>query len=343
MSPSTSSRVQGLLAATASAGFLGLSPILGRFAYSGGFLPVEVVGLRALGAALLLGAILVLGRRQLLTIYPIGLVGCLLAGWINAIGALFYYIAISRIDVGLGALLYSLYPGFVAIFLLFDGHPPTRLSLIRMTIAIPAVILITTTSSHHVDLIGILLMLGSSVLYALHLPINQRVLYEVPAPTVTFYTLVASCAVLLPMLLIQSTLGVTHPTSSWIVLGAMILALFLSRLTLFFGVKHLGGLQTALIGLGEMVVTVLLSVLLLGEELSTPQWIGAVLMVVSILLGVRERSSPTRLAPGAGFLSWLQPRSPEALLREALAAGTLPTMPQPRESVVQPPPPDTPA
>jgi drug/metabolite transporter (DMT)-like permease len=342
MSPSISSRVQGLLAAAASAGFLGLSPILGHIAYAGGFLPVEVVGLRALGAALLLGTILALGRRRLLTIYPIGLVGCLLAGWINGIGALFYYIAISRIDVGLGALLYSLYPGFVAIFLLFDGHPPTRLSLIRLTIAIPAVILITTTSAQKVDLVGILLMLGSSVLYALHLPINQRVLYEVPAPTVTFYTLVASSAVLLPMLLIQSTLGVMHPPSSWLVLVAMILALFCSRLTLFMGVKHLGGLQAALIGLGEMLVTVMLSVLLLGETLSTPQWIGAGLMAISILLGVRERSAPTRLAPGTGWLAWLQPKSPEALIRAALAAGNLPPLPTSRDT---PPPPtsDTPS
>jgi drug/metabolite transporter (DMT)-like permease len=328
MKVSASARTMGILSAATSAAFLGLSPIMGHLAFAGGFLPVEAVGIRALGAALILGVILAISNRRLLDIYPIGLVGCLLAGWINALGALFYYVAITRIDIGLGALLYSLYPGFVALFLLLDGYAPTRLSLVRLTIAIPAVVLITISGTHTIDLIGVLLMLGSSALYALHLPINQRVLYEVPAPTVTFYTLVASTAVLLPMLLIQNSFGVPHPAGSWMALGGMVLALFLSRLTLFLGVKHLGGLQTALIGLGEMLVTVGLSVTLLGETLSVPQWIGAGLMVLSILLGVGEASSPTRLAPGTGWLAWLQPKSPEALLREALANNPLPAFPR---------------
>ena len=45
-------------------------------------------------------------------------------------------------------------------------------------------------------------MLGAAALYALHLPINQRVLYEVPAPTVTLYTLLAMSAVVVPAYLV---------------------------------------------------------------------------------------------------------------------------------------------
>jgi drug/metabolite transporter (DMT)-like permease len=322
-----SSRNTGLLAALSSAFFLGISPTLGKTAFTGGFLPVEVVGLRALGAALLLFIVIFFTKRSLLQIYPIGLIGCLLAGWVNALGALFYYSAITRIDTGLGAIIYSLYPGFVALFLLLDGYPPSRLSVVRLAIAIPAIVLITSTGEHHVDLIGVLLMLASSALYALHLPINQRVLYEVPAPTVTFYTLVASAAVLLPMLLFNSSFGAVHSEISWLALGGMTLAIFFSRLTLFLGVKHLGGLQTSLLGLGEMLVTVCFGIFLLKEQLSPTQWLGGLLMAASILLGVREPSSPTRLAPGAGWLAWLQPKSPEELVREALASGRLPPLP----------------
>ena len=35
------------------------------------------------------------------------------------------------------------------------------------------------------------------------------------------------------------------------------LVTFFSRLTLFLGVKHLGGMQTALLGLGELLVTLI--------------------------------------------------------------------------------------
>ena len=323
------SRSVGLAAALSSALFLGVSPTLGKAAFAGGFLPVEVVGLRALGAALLLLGIILIGRRSLLQIYPIGLIGCLLAGWINALGALFYYSAITRIDTGLGAIIYSLYPGFVALFLLLDGSQPSRLSMVRLAVAIPAIVLITSTGDHPIDIVGVLLMLAASALYALHLPINQRVLYEVPALTVTFYTLLASAAVLLPMLLFNSSFGHLHSELSWLALGGMTLAIFFSRLTLFVGVKRLGGLQTSLIGLGEMLVTIFFGLTLLREHLNLAQWLGALLMAGSILLGVREPAIPTRLAPGAGWLAWLQPKSPEQLIREAMDSGALPPLPVP--------------
>jgi drug/metabolite transporter (DMT)-like permease len=334
---SWSDRSTGLMAALSSALFLGISPTLGKTAFAGGFFPVEVVGLRALGAALLLFLIIFITKRSLLQIYPMGLIGCILAGWINALGALFYYSAITRIDTGLGAIIYSLYPGFVALFLLLDGYPPSRLSVVRLAIAIPAIVLITSTGDSHVDLIGVLLMLASSALYALHLPINQRVLYEVPAPTVTFYTLLASSAVLLPMLLFNSSLGAPHSELSWLALGGITLAIFFSRLTLFLGVKHIGGLQTSLLGLGEMLVTVFFGIVLLKEQLSFTQCLGGLLMAASILLGVREPSIPTRLAPGAGWLAWLHPKSPEELIREALAAGNLPPLPPTNPQVSDPP------
>lgn len=325
--PGLSSRSTGIAAALVSAFFLGVSPTLGKTSFSGGFLPIEVVGLRSLGAALLLFLIIFFSKRSLLQIYPMGLIGCLLAGWVNALGALFYYSAITRIDTGLGAIIYSLYPGFVALFLLLDGYAPSRLSLVRLAVAIPAIVLITSTGDHHVDLIGVLLMLASSALYALHLPINQRVLYEVPAMTVTFYTLVASAAVLLPMLLFNSSLGQPHSQISWLALGGMTLAFFSSRLTLFLGVKHLGGLQTSLLGLGEMLVTIGFGIFLLGEQLSLTQWMGGLLMAFSILLGIREPAIPTRLAPGTGWLAWLHPKSPEQLIREAMASGDFPPLP----------------
>ena len=46
------------------------------------------------------------------------------------------------------------------------------------------------------------MMIGAAVLYAMHLPINQRVLYEVPAPTVALYTLLSMSAVVIPAYLL---------------------------------------------------------------------------------------------------------------------------------------------
>ena len=71
----------------------------------------------------------------------------------------------------------------------------------------------------------------------------------------------------------------------------------ISRVSLFLGIKRLGGVQTALIGLSELLVTVLSAFVLLGEQLTTLQWFGAALLAVSVLLVARERRLGTLPTP----------------------------------------------
>jgi drug/metabolite transporter (DMT)-like permease len=99
------------------------------------------------------------------------------------------------------------------------------------------------------DWLGVIEMLVAAALYALHLPINQRVLYDMPAPTVTLYTLIAMSIVVFPAFLISGTRPEAVDPKIVVPLLGLTLVTFLSRLMLFTGVKHLGGMQTALLGL----------------------------------------------------------------------------------------------
>lgn len=301
-------RSTGIWAASASAVFLGLAPIFGRLAILDGIPSMAVVAARTvLAAVLVLLAILATGRRHLY-IYPAGLLGCLLAGGINGLGSLLFYASLARISASLGQLLNSTYPLFVALWLTLDNQPPSRLTVARLLITIPAVFLLTQAAGGSPDLIGILMMLGAAAMYALHLPINQRVLYEMPAQTVTLYTLTAMSLVVVPAYFLSGQHGALPPLDSagwWPVLGLTVVTFF-SRLTLFTGVKHLGGMQTAIIGLMELLVTVLVAYLWLGERLSPLQWAGAVLLMIIIGLVTLEKRAAPRFRPG-GWLRWLTP------------------------------------
>ena len=92
---------------------------------------------------------------------------------------------------------------------------------------------------------------------------------------------------------------------AWLPVLALSLVTFFSRLTLFLGVKHLGGMQTALLGLGELVVSLVFAQLWLGERFSPQQWLGAALLIVSLALIAFEKTPQRR--PTGGFLSWLRP------------------------------------
>lgn len=302
-------RVLGINAALISAFFLGLTPIFGKQAIVRGVSPYAVVAFRTLFATMLLFLMMLIFQRKYLYIYPAGLIGCLLAGTINGIGSLFYYNALGKIDAGLGQMLYLLYPFFVALWMFLDRQSISRITLIRLAIAIPAVVLLVQTGKSNSSEVwlGIIMMLVAAALYALHLPINQRVLYDVPAPTVTLYTLLAMSMVVVPAYLFSGRLQEFPQISTsgaWWPILALTLVTFFSRLTLFTGVKHLGGLQTALLGLSELLVAIILSQIWLRESLIWTQWLGAVLLTSSMLLVSLEKHQPAKTREG-GWLGWL--------------------------------------
>jgi drug/metabolite transporter (DMT)-like permease len=143
------------------------------------------------------------------------------------------------------------------------------------------------------------------VLYALHLLINQRVLYEVPAPTVTLYTLVAMGATVIAAFILFDRNLPPAGTSFVPVLGLAGITFF-SRITLFLGVKHLGGMQTSLMGLAELLITVFSAAIWLHESLTITQWLGAIFLAASLVLVGFDRYTPDKRQT-TGLLSWLNP------------------------------------
>lgn len=301
-----SPRNKGIYSALVSAFFLGLAPIFGKQAILLGVAPVAVAAIRTLLAALLLLFIMLIFSRRYLYIYPAGLFGCVLAGVINGIGSLFYYSALSRLDAGVGQLLYSLYPIFLVIWLTLDKQSPGRLTLVRVVLAFPAVFLLTQTGDGTTDWVGVLQMLIASALYALHIPINQRVLYEMPAQTVTVYTLLAMSIVVVPAFFLSGSQFNPQDNQAWAPIIALTMVTFFSRITLFMGVKHIGGMQTALLGLSELLITLVFAHAWLGESMSGQQWVGAILLVINLLLVFIDKSPPKKHSNG-GWFAWINP------------------------------------
>jgi drug/metabolite transporter (DMT)-like permease len=299
-------RAIGIRSAFLSALFLGLSPVFGKQAISLGMSALAVAALRTMFATVFLLVTIAIFQRKHLYIYPAGLLGCLIAGGINGLGSLLFYGSLARIDASIGQLLNSTYPLFVALWFALDFQPPKRVTVLRLLLTLPAIYMLTQSGGgKNPDLIGVGMMLGAAALYALHLPINQRVLFEMPAPTVTLYTLISMTLVVAPAFLFfdDHTELMTVSSQAWMPLLLLAVVTFLSRLTLFSGVKHLGGMQTSIIGLGELLVTVFLSTLWLGEQMSGQQWIGAFLLILSVILVMFDQSPPPQRQK-QGWFHW---------------------------------------
>lgn len=298
-------RKKGIYAALTSAACLGIVPIFGKVALISGFSSFAVISIRTTVAALLMLILIAVRMRSFFYIYPFGLIGCLLAGLLNGLGSILYYTGLNRLDAGIGHMLYSSYPIFVAAWLLLDRQSISRLTIFRLVMTVPAVLLLIIPSGSSVDLVGALMMIGSAILYALHVLINQRILYEAPAPTVTLYTLLAMAATV-NIAFIITGMNFPAPETPWWPVLAMALITFASRLMLFTGIKHLGGMQTALLGLAELIVTVALAQVWLGEHMTLSQWIGALLLMISLVLVGLEKAAPPKRG-ATGMLAWLNP------------------------------------
>ena len=278
----------GIRAALLSALALGTAPILGKVAYASGMDPYSLTAVRTLLAAgaLWLFFLSTQKNRKFIYIYPAGIMISAAAGALNGLSSLLYYNGLTMIDAGVGQMLYSLYPLFVVIIRRLDGQRVSNWTKVRLVMALTAVVLIVEPKGGTVDLIGAALMLGAGMMYAAHLAVSQRVLYEMPAPTVTLYVLTS-------MTVVVCVAYVLHGPSAIPASGlppTMMLAgiTVVSRLLMFLGVKKLGSVQTALLGVTEILVTLVLSIFILNEQLVARQWIGAAILITSLLLIIFE-------------------------------------------------------
>jgi drug/metabolite transporter (DMT)-like permease len=292
----------GVLSTVLSSFFLGWAPILGKMAYSGGATPFTVVAIRTAAAALLLWlAFLLLWRREI----RIGwrdLIGCLGVGTVNGFGSLLYYSSLSRLDASRAALLNTLYPLWVVLFLFAAGQPLTRLTLARLGLSMAGTYLLTRAGPGELDWLGVALMIASAATYGWHLVLGQWVLADVPSRKATLYIVTAMACVVGLARGLQNQPVEPVTTAGWQAIFALGLTTALSRLAMFAGLEKLGGIETALTSLLELLVSLILAFLLLGERLTAGQWVGGVLLVTSLVLMTRDRG--IRLAEGSVPLEW---------------------------------------
>jgi drug/metabolite transporter (DMT)-like permease len=291
---------RGIVAALSTPIFLGMAPIFGKLAIQAGADPFTVAALRTLVAIGLMWGFYALFFPRYIFIYPAGLLGCIVIGTINGIGSLFYYGGLGYLSSSLVQLINGSYLAFAIILSRIGGQKANRRTLIRVSLAMLALVIITGFNGSTLNWTGVGLMLGNALMFAGTVVLSQYVLYEMPASTAALYILTTMGIVVAIV-----WLAMTPPLQAGVLQNAAlpILALAtttaLSRLAMFAGVKFLGSVQTAVLGVTEIAVSLLLAALILHDTLTLPQWIGVMVLIVSILLIRQQDMSPRGINPGS--------------------------------------------
>jgi drug/metabolite transporter (DMT)-like permease len=282
-------RTSGVIVTLLATFCFGWAPIFGKLAYRTHVPPLTLAATRTVIAAGALWLFYLIFWRKQIAVDWRSLAGAAGMGLVNGIGSLFYYTGLERVDASLGQLLYALYPIWVFIFLSAAGHRVSRLAVLRLGLTLVGVYLLTYAGDAAVDWLGVMLMITGGAAYGWTLVLGQWTAADVDSRTVTLYALTAMAVTVA----VARGLGGQpwEPISSQGWTAILLLALVptaLARLMIFTGLRWLGGVQTSLLGVAELLVSLLMAFVILGERLTPLQWAGGVIMVLSVVLVGRE-------------------------------------------------------
>lgn len=281
-----------------------IAPPIARAVIASGLHPTAILFVRmALATSLLLITIGVTNPR-LLRIDRRGMLIAVGAGLANSVGMMAYFWALTRLDASVASMIFSVSPLVVLSLLALRGEPITRRHIMRTGLALLGIYFLVGPGGH-VDGIGVLLILMSVVGFALQLVIIQWYLRGYEARTVTFYILAGMTAGITVFWLAQGMPWSDPGRAGWLaILTFAVVSTYLARLSLFAAVSRIGGAQVALLTPLEVLMTVLWSILFLGEWLSGLQWVGGLLILASAALAIQRLG---RVRVPMRWRLWLRP------------------------------------
>jgi drug/metabolite transporter (DMT)-like permease len=247
--------------------------------------------LTAMAWRYVLGAVLLLaitGVRQLGSIPRPRLIQLLLIGGFGQ--ALITYLslhALEYIPVGPLAFLFYTYPAWVALIAAMRRTEKlTAVRTIALTLALVGVtVMVGAPSTDKLNPIGVVLALGSALLYSVYLPSLAHLQQGMPALVSTFVLVAGAAVTFVIAALFARELYV--PTSLPVWSNIVVLAVVSTGIafsTLIKGLSVLGPVRTAIIATVEPFFTALLGVAVLGYQLTITTLAGGILIATAVLL-----------------------------------------------------------
>jgi drug/metabolite transporter (DMT)-like permease len=275
-------------------------PILTKIAYNeAGMQPLDFVIWRFLFATPCIWLLLLVsgGLHGAGTLPRFQLLG---AGAVFAAGALCSVLALARVPASTYTVLIYTYPAIVALMLLVIGERLAVRGWLALAITLVGVLLTVPNVRDALnvqDNSGVWIALANSAAYALYIVLSSRILRG--HSNLGAASALSITGTLLALLLLVVGRGLTPPATAqgWLVmLGVGTVATVLPTFTFYAGMKHVGAGQAAIFSTLEPVLVLMLSFLLLREQMVMIQIVGAALILAGALILQLNPHRPSQTA-----------------------------------------------
>jgi len=194
--------------------------------------------------------------------------------------------ALEYIPVGPLAFLFYTYPAWVALLAaLRKTERLTSVRVIALTLALAGVTIMVGAPTEKLNPIGVMLALGSALLYSAYLPALEHVQAGIPAVIATFLLIGGAAIAFVMAALLTGDLFVPVGITVWSeILVLAVVSTVVAFLTLIKGLAVLGPVRTSIVATVEPFFTATLGVLVLGNQMSTATLLGGILIAGAVLL-----------------------------------------------------------
>lgn len=280
----------------AAAGF-SVMPTMVKLTYlHSTFEPMDIAIWRFVLAAPIMWALVLCRRRSAQNAdrdeLPIG--GLLLIGGVISAAVLAAFFALDRLPASTYIVLLYSYPAMVALLSRLLGDEIQRRAWLALGMALVGVALTvpnlaTTTGA---DALGLGLALLNALIIAIYYLLTRRALDGVV--DVSRASAVMMLGAFIIMLMLIPFRGLQSPQNPLTVLLLFGIGVFGTVLPVFgvnIAVQRIGAAQSSLVSTVEPIMSMVVSMLILGEMIAAMQWLGAVLIVGSVIaLQLRPRN-----------------------------------------------------
>ncbi|MFW5994417.1 MAG: DMT family transporter [Halanaerobiaceae bacterium] len=278
---------KGILVTAMSAAGFGAMPVIAQFAYSYGSNVTTLLFLRFTIASLIFLLILKLSnnpynisKEDTIRLILLGAAGY---GLLSSL----YFFGVSLIPASLsGFLLYS-YPAIVTVLAFLGREEPLyRENFISLIITIVGLGMVLGPVFTSINLLGVASILAAAFVYALYILASNRVLKRVNWLSGSTVVTISAAFFFLITGSLRGNLYLNN-ISLEIILSGIGLAVFSTIVAVagfYLGISLIGPSRASIVSSVEPLVTVMLSALFFAERLTLTQFLGGLLIILSIII-----------------------------------------------------------
>jgi len=227
-------------------------------------------------------------------------------GLLFAASSITYYQSFRFMDAGIASTILFVYPVMVAVIMAtFFREKVTTSTVMAIILALVGVVLLYRGDAGvSLSTIGILLVMISSLTYAVYIVVVNQSSIRMSSLKLTFYVLLICTLSLLAYSFTSPDLHLMLPPSPrawfyacWLGLVPTVLSLVLMTIA----VHEVGATPTAIMGALEPLTAVAIGVMVFGESLTYRLVFGIVLILSAVLLIVLGKRSAVEHSPRENF------------------------------------------